>query len=422
VATDTHETAASPTQPVVAQELDSAYERYEAIFGDLEPPFAYCDLDAVWSNAAEMLDRAGGKPIRVASKSVRCRDLLARILERDPGFRGLLTFTLPESLWLADEGFEDLVCAYPTADHTALGELARLTEAEPERAPVVMVDSLAHLDLIESAAAGAGAGHAPVRVCIELDVGWWPLGGRIKIGPKRSPVRTPEQARALAQEIERREGVRLVGLMAYEGHIAGVGDAAPGQRLKNIAIRAMQRRSARELSARRAEVVAAVREVAELEFVNGGGTGSIAATAAEPAVTEIAAGSGFYAPVLFDHYSSFELLPAAGFALAVDRKPSPRIATALGGGYIASGPPGADRVPEPYLPRGLRLDPLEAAGEVQTPLLGEAAARLRVGDRVYFRHAKAGELCERFNTLHVIEGGRIVDELPTYRGEGRSFL
>ena len=210
--------------------------------------------------------------------------------------------------------------------------------------------------------------------------------------------------------------------MAYEGHIAGVGDAAPGQRLKNIAIRAMQRRSARELSARRAEVVAAVREVAELEFVNGGGTGSIAATAAEPAVTEIAAGSGFYAPVLFDHYSSFELLPAAGFALAVDRKPSPRIATALGGGYIASGPPGKDRVPEPYLPRGLRLDPLEAAGEVQTPLLGEAAARLRVGDRVYFRHAKAGELCERFNTLHVIEGGRIVDELPTYRGEGKAFL
>ena len=184
----------------------------------------------------------------------------------------------------------------------------------------------------------------------------------------------------------------------------------------------MQRRSARELAARRAEVVAAVREVAELEFVNGGGTGSIAATAAEDAVTEIAAGSGFYAPVLFDHYSSFDLLPAAGFALAVDRKPAPRIATALGGGYIASGPPGRDRVPEPYLPHGLRLDPLEAAGEVQTPLLGEAAAALSVGDRVYFRHAKAGELCERFDTLHVIEGGRIVDELPTYRGEGKAFL
>ena len=414
--------ARSPAQPAPAAAADDAYGRYEAIFGDLEPPFAYCDLDAMWSNADEMLGRASGKPIRVASKSVRCRDLLARILRRDRGFRGLLTFTLPESLWLSDEGFDDLVCAYPTADRAALRELARLTEAEPDRAPAMMVDSAAHLDMIEAAARDAGAGGAPVRVCIELDTGWWPLGGRIKVGPKRSPVRTPNQARSLAQEIDRREGVRLVGLMAYEGHIAGVGDAAPGQRLKNLAIRAMQRRSARELSSRRADVVAAVGEVADLEFVNGGGTGSIAATAAEPAVTEVAAGSGFYAPVLFDHYSSFELLPAAGFALAVDRKPARGMATALGGGYIASGPPAEDRLPEPYLPRGLRLDALEAAGEVQTPLLGDAASRLRVGDRVYFRHAKAGELCERFNTLHVIEGGRIVDELPTYRGERKAFL
>ena len=418
-ATEVHD--ASPTQPSPTASASDAYERYEAIFAGLEPPFAYCDLDALWSNASEMLGRAAGKPIRVASKSVRCRELLARILARDSGFRGLLTFTLPESLWLADEGFDDLVCAYPTADRSALGRLAHLTEAEPDRAPVVMVDSPAHLDLIESAADAAGAGRAPVRVAIELDAGWWPLGGRVKIGPKRSPVRTPAQARELAQEIERREGVRLAGLMAYEGHIAGVGDAAPGRRLKNMAIRWMQRRSARELAERRAEAVAAVSEVAELEFVNGGGTGSIAATAAEPAVTEIAAGSGFFAPVLFDHYSSFELLPAAGFALAVDRKPSPRIATALGGGYVASGAPAGDRLPEPYLPRGLRLDPLEGAGEVQTPLLGEAVADLGVGDRVYFRHAKAGELCERFDSLHVMENGALVDELATYRGAGRAF-
>lgn len=421
-----------PTETAETRRIPSPadlYERYEATFADLAPPFAYCDLDALWSNGDEMLARAAGKPIRVASKSVRCRDVLRRILERDPGldagprggFRGLLTFTLPETLWLADEGFEDLLLAYPTADRRALGELARLTEAEPDSAPVVMVDSASHLELIESAASAARS-DAAVRVCIELDVGWWPLGGRLKIGPKRSPVRTPAQARELALEIERRPGVTLAGLMAYEGHIAGVGDAAPGQRLRNLAIRAMQRRSQRELSARRAAVVAAVSEVCELEFVNGGGTGSIAATTSEDAVTEIAAGSGFYAPVLFDHYSSFELKPAAGFALAVDRKPSPRIATALGGGYVASGPPGRDRLPEPYLPRGLRLDALEGTGEVQTPLLGDAAARLEIGDRVYFRHAKAGELCERFNSLHLVEGGRVVDQVATYRGEGKAFL
>jgi D-serine deaminase-like pyridoxal phosphate-dependent protein len=397
------------------------YERYEAIFESATAPFAFCDLDAVWSNAREMLARARGKPIRVASKSVRCRQLLRRILDRDAGFRGLLSFTLPEALWLAEEGFGELVVAYPTVDRGALAELAAHTAKDPEGAPAVMVDSEAHLDLIDAAVDAAG-GAPPVRVCMEIDLGWWPLGGRVKVGPKRSPVRTAEQARRLAVEIERRAAVRLVGLMAYEGHIAGVGDDAPGRPFRNLAIRTMQRMSAREIRSRRAEVANAVSDVAELEFVNGGGTGSIAATAAEEAVTEIAAGSGFYAPVLFDHYRSFSLLPAAGFALPVDRKPSRGIATALGGGYVASGAAGEDRLPEPYLPPGLKLDPLEGAGEVQTPLLGEAAARLSVGDRVYFRHAKAGELCERFNGLYLVEGDRIVDEAPTYRGEGRAFL
>ena len=162
--------------------------------------------------------------------------------------------------------------------------------------------------------------------------------------------------------------------------------------------------------------------MAPLEFVNGGGTGSLAATASEPAVTEVTAGSGFYDSVLFDHYRSLGLRPAAAFAMPVVRKPSPGIASVLGGGYIASGAAGKDRLPEPYLPPGLRLDSFEGAGEVQTPVLGEPAARLRVGDRVYFRHAKAGELCERFDRLYLVEGGRIVDEVPTYRGEGKTFL
>ena len=308
------------------------------------------------------------------------------ILERDAGFRGLLTFTLPETLWLASEGFENLLLAYPTADREALGELATRTAADPDGAPAVMVDSGAHLDLIEAA---VGARSAPIRVCIELDVGWWALGGRVKIGPKRSPIRTPEAAAALARGIASRRSVRLVGLMAYEGHIAGVGDDAPGSRLRNIAIRAMQRASRREIRSRRAAVVDAVSRVAPLEFVNGGGTGSLAATASEPAVTEVTAGSGFD-PVLFDHYRSLDLRPAAGFAMPVVRKPGGPVATVLGGGYIASGPPGRDRLPKPYVPRGLRLDPFEGAGEVQTPVIGDAAASLTLGDRVYFRHAKAG--------------------------------
>ncbi len=398
---------------------NQSHERYEELFAEVEAPFAFVDLDAMWANADEMLGRAGGKPIRVATKSLRCRALIGEVLRRDGGFTGLMTYTLPETLWLAEQGFEDLLLAYPTADVGALGELALRSVANPAGAPIVMVDCVEHLDAIESV---LGGGAAPVRVCIDVDAGWWALGGRIKVGPKRSPVRTVEQAVALAREIERRPKIELDALMAYEGQIAGVGDRPPGRRLRGAAIRFMQRRSGRELAARRAAIVAALSEFVDLEIVNGGGTGSLELTAAEAAVTEVTAGSGFYAPTLFDHYSRFSLTPAAGFALPIVRKPTPRIATALGGGYLASGSGDPARLPAPWLPEGLALDPEEGAGEVQTPLLGEAAAGLTVGDRVYLRHAKAGELCERFDTLHLVEGDEIVDVVPTYRGEGKTFL
>ncbi len=395
------------------------HEEYESIFAAVEAPFAFVDLDALAANSAQMLGRAGGKPIRVASKSLRCRALLERILPSDPGFEGLMTFTLPETLWLAEHGFENLLLAYPTADTGALGELALRSVANPDGAPIVMVDCVEHLDAIESV---LGAGAAPVRVCVDLDASWWWLGGRVKVGPKRSPVHTVEQAVALAQEIERRPQLTLAALMAYEGQIAGVGDRPPGRRMRGSAIRFMQRRSAAELAQRRAAVVSAIGEFAELPIVNGGGTGSLELTGAEDAVTEVTAGSGFYAPALFDHYSRFSLTPAAGFALPIVRKPAPGVATALGGGYLASGGGDPARLPVPWLPAGLRLDPEEGAGEVQTPLLGAPAAGLSIGDRVYMRHAKAGELCERFDVLHLVEGGEIVDIVPTYRGEGKSFL
>jgi D-serine deaminase-like pyridoxal phosphate-dependent protein len=391
----------------------------ESIFTEVEAPFAFVDLDALEANAAAMLERAGGKPIRVASKSLRCRALLERVLHGDEGFQGLMTFTLPETLWLAEQGFENLLLAYPTADTGALGELALRSVANPDGAPIVMVDCVAHLDAIESV---LGADAAPVRVCIDLDASWWWLGGRVKVGPKRSPVHTVEQAVALAREVERRPQLTLAALMAYEGQIAGVGDRPPGRRMRGAAIRFMQRRSAAELAERRAAVVAAIREFAELPIVNGGGTGSLELTGAEDAVTEVTAGSGFYAPALFDHYSRFALTPAAGFALPVVRKPAASVATALGGGYLASGGGDAARLPVPWLPEGLRLDGEEGAGEVQTPLLGAPAADLAIGDRVYMRHAKAGELCERFDVLHLVEGEEIIDTVPTYRGEGKAFL
>jgi D-serine deaminase-like pyridoxal phosphate-dependent protein len=375
-------------------------------------------MDAFWSNADDLLRRARGKPIRIASKSLRCRALQDRVLAR-AGFRGTLAFTLPEALWLAANGGNDIVVAYPTASRDALRALGHLMDERDDLRLVVMIDSVEHLDLIEAA---SGRRRLPVQVCIEIDAGWWPLGGRIRVGAKRSPVRGASSAARLAREVVARAGFHLSGVMIYEAHIAGVGDAPPGKPLRGAAIRAMQSLSADDLAARRAEVVGAVEKVAPLEFVNGGGTGSIERTAQEDCITEIAAGSGFYAPTLFSSYRGFDPTPAALFALPVVRKPAPDIATVLGGGYVASGPAEASRLPRPYLPSGLKLDRQEGAGEVQTPLHGAAARTLKVGDRIYFRHAKAGELCERFDRLYLIEGDRIVDEVPTYRGEGQTFL
>ena len=388
--------------------------RYQTAFAGCDVPFAFVDLDALWTNADRLLGLAGDKPIRVASKSLRCRALQRAILDADDRFDGLLTFTAAETLWLAEHGFTNLLLAYPTTDRAAVAALGELTAAAPRTAPIIMVDSVEHLDLLTAATS------APLRVCLDLDAGYRRAG--LAIGPKRSPLRTPTQARAFAEQIARRPTLRLEAMMCYEGHIAGVGDDVAGKPLYSRAVRWLQRRSFAELRDRRAEAVARVREVAEISIVNAGGTGDLHLVAGEPAITEATAGSGFYAPTLFDSYTAFTLAPAAMFALPVSRRFDATTVTALGGGYLASGVGGSDRMPSPYLPSGLRLDPREGAGEVQTPLHGPPARSLRIGDRVYFRHAKAGELCERFDRLYLVRGDRIVEQVPTYRGEGRTFL
>jgi D-serine deaminase-like pyridoxal phosphate-dependent protein len=391
--------------------------RYDRATAELDPPFALVDLDAFDRNATALADHAKGKPIRVATKSVRSRELTSRALAA-PGWQGVLAYTVPEALWLVAHGLAgDVLVAYPSTDRAALRALA--ADPAATAAITIMVDSPAHLDLLDTV---LGHRHEPIRICIELDASWRLAGGLVHVGVRRSPVHTATEAGALARTIAGRRGYRLVGLMAYEAQIAGLGDAPKRHALRGAAIRAMQRRSLPELTARRGAAVVAVREHAELEFVNGGGTGSIAATAADPSVTEVTAGSGLYGPTLFDGYRAWRPEPAAFFALPVVRRPGTGVATVLGGGWIASGPPDPSRLPAPWLPEGLALTGTEGAGEVQTPVVGPAADGLRIGDRVWFRHAKAGELCEHVDTLHLLSGDTISAVVPTYRGEGKTFL
>ena len=368
------------------------------------------------SNASDMARRANGHPIRIATKSVRCRQLIERALGH-PGYHALMAYSLPEALWLHEQGLsEDILVAYPTVDRQAL---RRLSGSEAARQHItIMVDEQAHLDLIGAIASPSDS--SPIRVCLELDVSWAPARG-IFVGTRRSPLRTPEQAQAFAQTVAKHKNLKLTGVMGYEGQIAGLGDAPPHRPARARAIRFIQKRSVPELRARRERAIALIKEIADLEFVNGGGTGSLESTGQDRSVTELAAGSGLVGPTLFDAYTRFRPQPALLYALSVTRKPAPDIATLFAGGYVASGTGTKDRLPSPYLPHGLSLIDMEGAGEVQTPVKGPAARTLRPGDRVWMRHAKAGELAERFTRYHLLDQDGQLTDAPTYRGEGQSF-
>ncbi|GAA5119281.1 amino acid deaminase/aldolase [Alloalcanivorax gelatiniphagus] len=399
-------------------ERNRLWSRLDAAVAALpEPPatpIAVVDLDVFDANAADLVRRAAGKPVRVASKSLRVPDLIRRALDHE-GFAGVLAYTLAEALWLHDNGVsDDIVVAYPTVDAAAL---RRLT-ASPSAAAAItlMVDDQAHLDVVDATRASLAV---PVRIALDLDAGLR-LGGQ-HVGPKRSPLFDTDAVLAMARTVVERDGFRLVGVMTYEGQVAGVQDDVPDQRTRSALVRRLKQASMAQLEVRRREISEALAQVVKLEFWNGGGSGSVEATAADGAVTEIAAGSGLLVPGIFDHYASFVPRPAAFFGLRVTRKPTPTMATVHGGGLIASGATGADRSPVPWAPPGLRLTGLEGAGEVQTPLTGDPASMLQVGDLVWFRHAKSGELFEHVRDVHLVRGERVTDVVPSYRGCDLAF-
>ncbi|NKX88420.1 amino acid deaminase/aldolase [Nocardia coubleae] len=376
---------------------------------DLDPPLAALDLSRLDANAADLRRRANGVAIRVASKSVRCRAVLERVLGTDltaaDGFAGIMAYSLREAIWLARLGARDILLGYPTLDRAALAELAGAPTLL--RSITLMIDDVAQLDL---ARAALGTDTVHPRVCLDVDASL--RIGPLHLGVRRSPIRTPGEAAVLATQARAR-GFEVVGVMTYEAQIAGLPD-------NNPAVRVVKRLSAAEIARRRTQVLDAVRMVTgPLEIVNSGGTGSIEVSISDPDVTEVTAGSGLYVPTLFDHYRSFTPRPALFFATPVLRKPTPSIATVFAGGYIASGPTGPSRVPLPVWPAGLKLLGAEGAGEVQTPLAG--GSELEIGDRVWFRHAKAGELCERFAEIHLVDESGTRTTVPTYRGEGQCF-
>jgi D-serine deaminase-like pyridoxal phosphate-dependent protein len=393
--------------------LNPSYTYYKEIFRETPKPFAFVDLDLFDANIAEIKARAGQKNIRVASKSVRCSALLKRIFEADDQFQGIMAYHADEAVFLSQQGFDNILIAYPFWD---AGQIeAVISELRRGKTLVAMVDCEEHVRRFSQIAVDSGI---ELPLCLDVDMSSDFLG--LHFGVYRSGVETTGQAQAIADFIAAQPGVRLEGVMGYEAQIAGIQDRS-GSVLMNVAVPFLKKRSIQELRARRQAVVEALIAL-DLRFVNAGGTGSLESSIQEAWVTEVTVGSGFYSPALFDGYSQFRHHPAAGFAIEIVRQPEQEIYTCLGGGYVASGSAGKDKLPRPYLPAGMQLIENEGTGEVQTPVFYQGPEKLGLGDPLFFRHAKAGELCEHFTQLYLVAGGKIVDTVPTYRGEGQCFM
>lgn len=406
--------------PSTAIVLSTDYDRYKGALAGEALPCAFVDMEALDRNVDAIvgLVRARGKTIRIASKSIRSVELLQYIVHRGgETMRGVLAYAAREARMLVRRGIKDILVAYPTGQQADLDAVA---EANAEGARVMLaVDEAEHVRRAEAAAERAGA---RVPLVVDVDVSYRALAGRVHVGVRRSPLSTAREVAALASLIASSPRLELAGVLAYEAHLAGVPDSSAALPILDPVRRVMKRATGPSVRRVRAEIREALAERGlPLELFNGGGTGSVAWSAEDPSLTEVSAGSGFLDSHLFDGYDGLALAPAAFFALQVTRRPAPGYVTCHGGGFVASGAAGRDRLPVPWLPAGLSLTPLEGAGEVQTPLVVAPGTRLDLGDLVVFRHAKAGELAEHFRSYALVRGGRIEARAVTYRGAGECF-
>ena len=388
--------------------------RFNKAFQDLERPFAWLDLDALDANIDYVAAKTN-KPIRIATKSVRSVQLLRYIADRLPHVAGYMTYTAAETAYLLEQGFDHLLLGYPVMEPNAIKKC--LQSIKQGKDVTFMVD---HLDQIKYLVDIAKPLDVIVPICIDINVS---VDFRlVYFGTKRSPLHSYETVAKLLSEIEGMN-VEIKGVMTYEAQVAGVADLPDltvTSKVKSRVIQQLKSKSLKKIEKIRNETISIIRHLHSPSIINGGGSGSIDFTDVLD-VTEITVGSAFLAPALFDRYQSLNLKKASGFALAVVRQYNRETFVCHGGGYIASGAPGSDRLPSFYEEGRYSYLSLEGAGEVQTPIVDKNQS-LAIGDTVYFRHAKAGELGERFLTLHALRGSDYAGSYLTYRGEGQCFL
>ncbi|BBM82720.1 amino acid deaminase/aldolase [Candidatus Uabimicrobium amorphum] len=390
------------------------YDYYKNATCAIAMPFAALDMELFEENIEKVAKRACEKPIRIASKSIRSVELIKRILNSHSIFQGVMSYSADEAIYLHNSGIEDILVAYPIFDPRRIRSICQLTQTNI----TLMVDCIDHARQISQICC---ENNTTLPICVDVDMSSSFPG--IHFGVRRSPLNTAQQVLQLVQEMDTLPGVSFAGVMGYEAQIAGLGDKSPFNNfIMNAVIRQLKKISIQQIQKRRQNVVETLQQNGfSCKIVNGGGTGSLETTSLEPCITEVTAGSAFFSPGLFDYYCNFQHNPALFYAIEVTRTPTANIFTCHGGGYVASGT-GKDKIPQPYLPKKSKLLDTEGAGEVQTPVVYRGKKKIQLGDPIFMRHSKAGELCEHFNSIHLVKNGKVVDEVSTYRGEGKCFL
>lgn len=400
------------------------YQAWENMFKNVKLPAAIVDLDAIDHNLKLLnnLVYPTHQTIRLATKSIRVTELMHRAFKKGP-FKGVMCYSVEEAKMLFyQEGINNLLIAYPTRQPSDLKILRDMHLAGAEVS--LVVDSIEHLQHLSTEMKNI---KKPFPVLIEVDMSLRFLGGRIHLGARRSPVRTTEDLQILLAKSRHYPCIKVIGVMAYEAMVAGFTDKNPYKTLLNPIAYLIRKYAAYEIARKRAKIPKVFEEMGmTLEIFNGGGTGSINLAIQEAALTEVTVGNALTCPPIVHYYSNLKEIPfrpAVYFALPVGRSSDPDskypIITCTSGGFIGSGEPGLDKLPVPVSPEGLHYISAECSGEVQTPL--EVRGTIIPQSMVFFRPVKFGELAERFTQVYLVQDGKIVDVVPTYRGKGYCF-
>ncbi|MEX0702010.1 MAG: DSD1 family PLP-dependent enzyme [Planctomycetales bacterium] len=316
----------------------------------LDTPVYCVDLDALQANIDAMAGfiAARGKDWRPHAKCHKVPAIAHAQLRA--GAIGVTCAKVSEAEVLAAAGIRDILIANMVVGQAKVERVAALCR---HAEPIVACDHFAQLDPLAGACRDRGVS---CRVVLEVD-----------IGMERVGVRPGRDALELAQGAAELEGIELVGLMGYEGHLLRIPDADEKRRRIEEAIAVLVHCRDR-LSA------AGLR----CDIVSAGGTGSYQITADCPGVTELQCGGGVFGDAYYREQCGVRGLSPALTVLAtvVSRPTLDRAALDVGRKTIHPDihPPAVKGHPD--------AEVLGLSAEHCRLRLGPGSRDLRIGDKV----------------------------------------